>query len=104
MERFAVRRGSFQCRPEDGVAEKVPVFYRQRYPAVVLVYFATRSQMHVADFGITHLIVRKSHVLSGTAYQRMGIIALEPIPRRLVRAVDGIILGVVAMAPAIEYD
>ena len=58
----------------------------------------------MTDLRVAHLLVWQPDVLPRAADQQVRVVILQSIPGRFVRAVDGIVLRVIAMTPAIEYD
>ena len=75
------RSGLGKSGLQHGVFPHGPIFDGIIHPAEVLKDNAARTQVQVSYFGITHLAVRKAHVLPGSAQQAVGIVGKEVISK-----------------------
>ena len=92
-------------RATDGrIVEELAVANGLGHPGEVLVHDAAGAEVHMADLGVAHLPVRQAHVHAAAGDQTMGLGGAQVIVHRRVGSVDGVVLGAVAVAEAIEDD
>src|SRR4029450_1243859 len=58
----------------------------------------------MADLGISHLSRGQAHVLSGGVQESVRTARPQAVERGRARLPDGVVGGIVAPAPAVEYD
>ena len=87
---------------EFGVVEEAGVLDRRVDPGQVLVDDAAGADVHVPDFGIAHLPVRQADVAAFGVDQGGRMFGQQPAPGGHVGLGDGVVGGIVAVAPAIE--
>ena len=63
---------------------------------------AAGAEIQVTDFGIAHLVHRQAHCRTGGCDRGVGMFAPEPVEDRCSRLRDGIIVRLLAVAPAVE--
>ena len=63
---------------------------------------SARAEMHVPDFGITHLLVGEADIGARTANDRVRKISGYIVPNRCFGAVDRVKFGLFAKSPAVE--
>ena len=70
----------------------------------ILHHQPARADIEMADLGIAHLSRRQADVLSRRAQEGVRTIRPQAIERGRARLPDGVVGGIVAPAPAVEYD
>jgi len=86
------------------VEEEGAVLDRLVDASQVLVDDAAGPQVHVSHFRIAHLSFRQADGLARGSDQRVGAALPEGIPDRGAGGADGVVLGLFAVAPAIENE
>ncbi len=85
-----------------GIVEETAVLDRRVHPGQVLVNDATGAQVHVAHFRISHLPLRQAHVAALGVDKGVGTGGQQAAPVGQGGLGQRIVLGLVAMAPAIQ--
>jgi hypothetical protein len=85
-----------------GVVEEAAVLDRGVDPGQVLVDDPARAEVHVPDLGIAHLPVRQADVAAFGMDQGVRGLLPDPPPVRQVGLRQGVVLRLLAMAPAIQ--
>ena len=70
----------------------------------ILHHQPARADVEMADLGIAHLSRRQADVLSRRAQEGVRTARPQAIERGRARLPDGVVGGIVAPAPAVEYD
>src|SRR5690606_26232034 len=84
------------------VVEEAAVLDRRVDAGQVLVDDASGTDVHMPDFGIAHLPVRQADVAALGVHQGGRVFGQQPPPVGHVGQGDGVVVGVVAVSPAIE--
>ena len=89
---------------ELGVFEEAAVFDGGVHAREVLVDDAAGADVHVAHFGIAHLAVRQAHVLAFGVHQGVRAVGQQAAPVGQPGLGQGVVGGVLAVAPAVEDE
>ncbi len=82
--------------------EKLSVLDHQIDARDVHVHDAPGANVEVADLAVPHLPLGQSHERPAGMNQRVGILAQQPVIRRLARQRNGVGLGFGPISPAVE--
>jgi hypothetical protein len=85
-----------------GIGVEAAVLDRGVHAREVLVDDAAGADVHVADFGIAHLAVRQADVFALGVHQGVRAVGEQAAPVRQPGLGQGVVLGLLAMAPAVE--
>ena len=102
------RLAGFECQV-DGVGER---FIREERAGadcavdagIFLVHHPPGAEVEMADFRIAHLAGRQPDGGLRGVNQGMGVLFPEPVPHRFAGSGDGVVLGILAIAPSIQND
>ena len=97
-------RGGGACEGglQNWIAKQFALLDRLRDAGEILVDQTTRAQMHVAYFGVAHLLIGQADSQARTFKQTMRTFRQHTIPLRGIRGFDRVEFEVIAVAPAIE--
>jgi hypothetical protein len=84
------------------VAGQRAVLHRTVDARQVLHHHAAGAQVHVADLGIAHLSLGQADVAAAGLDQGVRVVAQKAVPGGRVRLRDGIVGGLLAVAPAVQ--
>ena len=90
------------CAKQRGIGVETAINNGSIDAREILINEATSADIHVPDFGISHLSVWQSDVQTMRVHERMRIGREQLAPVRTVRLRDRIILRIVALAPAVK--
>src|SRR5438270_4236929 len=82
--------------------EELPVLDHQIDARDVHVHDAAGANVEVSNLAVPHLTFGQSDEWTASMNQRVGIVAQQPVIRRLARERNGVGLGFRAITPAVE--
>ena len=96
--------GIFHGGEQHRMREEFAVLDHELDARAVHVHDASRADVEMPDFAITHLAVRQSDVRAAGVNQSVGIVAQKAVIIRLAGQRDGVGFGFGAISPAVEDD
>lgn len=102
MHGVTCRDGLIDRGADVRILKEVAVTDGLGYPSEILIHHAACAQVHMTDFGVAHLAVRKAHIHTAAGNQTVRLTSEQAIINRLVGSMDGVEFGIVAMSEAIE--
>ena len=102
VERRAVLPAVLRRLEESLILEEIPVLDRFRDPGQLLVDYSPRAHVHMADFRVAHLAVRKADRKTAGIAPDEGIFLLQAVHIRGLCLPDRVVLVVVGDPVAIK--
>ncbi|MNZ59880.1 hypothetical protein D3C78_779330 [compost metagenome] len=102
MHGFAGGDGFVHGRADGRVLEELAVADRFGDASEVLIHHAAGAEVHVTDFGVAHLAIRKADVHAAARDQAVRHGGPQAIQYRLLRRENGVGFGAVTVTEAVE--